>query len=57
VKLPVTDEDGFPLQRDGITQYPGLYFVGLHWLRKRKSAILLGVDEDVEQIIADMAGR
>jgi putative flavoprotein involved in K+ transport len=57
VKLPVTDGDGFPLQRDGITSYPGLYFVGMHWLRKRKSTILLGVDEDVEQIIADIAGR
>jgi putative flavoprotein involved in K+ transport len=57
VKLPVTDGDGFPLQKDGITQYPGLYFVGLHWLRKRKSAILLGVNEDAECIIDDITRR
>ena len=57
VKLPVTDGDGFPVQQGGITQYPGLYFVGMHWLRKRKSAILLGVNEDVEYIVADMARR
>jgi putative flavoprotein involved in K+ transport len=54
VKLPLTDEDGFPIQQRGITQYPGLYFVGMHWLNKRKSAILLGVNEDVEHIIAEM---
>jgi putative flavoprotein involved in K+ transport len=54
VKLPVTDEDNFPIQQRGVTQYPGLYFVGMNWLHKRKSAILLGVNEDVEHIIAEM---
>jgi len=54
VKSSVTDEDGFPIQQGGITQYPGLYFVGMNWLTKRKSAILLGVNEDVEHIIAAM---
>ncbi len=54
VKLPITDEDGFPIQKCGITQYPGLYFVGTNWLNKRKSTILLGVNEDVEHIIAEM---
>lgn len=54
VKLPLTDEDGFPIQQRGITQYPGLYFVGMNWLNKRKSGILLGVNEDVEHIIAEM---
>jgi len=57
VKLPVTDGDGFPLQQCGITQYPGLYFVGMHWLHTRKSAILLGVNEDVEYIVADITRR
>ena len=54
VKLPVTDEDGFPVTQRGVTQYPGLYFVGMNWLSKRKSALLLGVKEDVESIVADM---
>lgn len=56
VRLPIADEDGFPLQRRGITQYPGLYFVGMNWLHKRKSAIFLGVNEDVEYIVSQMAG-
>ena len=56
VKLPITDEDGFPIQKRGVTQYPGLYFVGMNWLNTRKSTILLGVNEDVEHIIAEMTG-
>ncbi len=50
------DDLGFPVQRDGAsTVVPGLYFVGVHFLRKRQSAILLGVGEDagvVAQAIA-----
>ena len=32
VKLPVFDEEGYPIQALGVTQYPGLYFLGLPWL-------------------------
>ena len=54
VKLSITDEDGFPITRHGVTQYPGLYFIGINWLSTRKSVTLMGVREDVESIIADM---
>lgn len=41
------DELGFPFQRDGVsTVVPGLFFVGVHFLRKRKSSLFLGVGED-----------
>ena len=41
------DELGFPIHRDGAsTAARGLYFVGVHFLRKRKSSIFLGVGED-----------
>ena len=39
---------GFPVQTDGRTKVPGLYFMGVHWLRKAKSSIIYGVDEDAE---------
>jgi len=52
VKLPVFDDMGFPIQVDGRTSVPGLYFVGVHWLRKNKSAILYGVGEDA-QVVAE----
>jgi putative flavoprotein involved in K+ transport len=48
VEVPVFDDMGFPIQTDGATSVPGLYFVGVHWMRKQKSAILSGVGEDAE---------
>jgi putative flavoprotein involved in K+ transport len=48
------DELGFPIHVDGAsTVVPGLYFVGVHFLRKRKSSLLIGVGEDA----AIVAGR
>lgn len=57
VKLPVFDDDGYPVQQRGVTQYPGLYFLGLHWLHTRKSALLLGVGEDAAHVAAHIASR
>ena len=48
VKLPVFDDMGFPVQTDGRTSVPGLYFMGVHFLRKAKSSILYGAAEDAE---------
>jgi putative flavoprotein involved in K+ transport len=56
VKLPVVDEDGFPIQKRGITSYPGLYFIGLPWLYRRQSGLLYGVGEDAEHIASAIAG-
>jgi putative flavoprotein involved in K+ transport len=47
------DDMGFPLHHDGSsTVVPGLHFVGVHFLRKRKSSLLFGVGEDAA-IVAD----
>ena len=45
------------MQHRGVSTVPGLYFVGLHWLHKRKSALLLGVGEDAEYVAAQVAER
>jgi putative flavoprotein involved in K+ transport len=45
------DEQGWPVHRRGISPLPGLYFVGMHWLHKRKSALLFGVGEDAAYIV------
>jgi putative flavoprotein involved in K+ transport len=37
-----------------VTDYPGLYFVGLPWLHKPKSGLLLGVGEDAAYIAAQI---
>ena len=39
-----------PEHKRGITRVPGVYFLGLPWLYKRKSAFLHGVGEDAEHL-------
>jgi putative flavoprotein involved in K+ transport len=48
VHLPdAFDDMGFPIATDGqSTNVPGLFFIGTHFLRKRKSATLFGIEED-----------
>ena len=46
-----TDEQGWPVHDSGISPLPGLFFVGLHWLRKRNSSLFLGVGEDAEHVV------
>jgi putative flavoprotein involved in K+ transport len=42
VQSPVLDGDGYPIQKRGVTDYPGLYFVGLPWLHTIKSGLRRG---------------
>jgi putative flavoprotein involved in K+ transport len=52
------DDLGFPLHRDGAsTTVAGLYFVGVHFLRKRKSSLLVGVGEDAGLVAWQLAGQ
>jgi putative flavoprotein involved in K+ transport len=52
------DDLGFPIQREGAsTVVDGLYFVGVHWLRKRKSALLYGVGEDAAIVARALSAR
>jgi putative flavoprotein involved in K+ transport len=57
VKLPVLDQDGFPIQTGGITAYPGLYFVGLPWLPTAKSGLLYGVGDNASSIAGNIMVR
>jgi putative flavoprotein involved in K+ transport len=57
VKLPVVDEDGFPLQKRGVTEYPGLYFVGLPFLHTIKSGLLSGVGDDAAHVVSAMSSN
>ncbi len=57
VQIPVFDQTGYPVHQRGVTAYPGLYFLGLHWLYKTKSALLYGVGEDAAFIASAIADR
>ncbi len=57
VKLPVFDEDGYPVQKRGVTEFPGLYFVGLPFLHTVKSGLLVGVGDDAAHVASAIATR
>jgi putative flavoprotein involved in K+ transport len=57
IDLPVADEGGALRHRRGVTDVPGLYFVGLPWQHTRGSAILGWVADDAEFIAARVAER
>lgn len=57
IDLPVVDDYGYPVQQRGVTAYPGLYFLGLHYLHTRRSGLLLGVGDDAEHVAAHIAER
>jgi putative flavoprotein involved in K+ transport len=57
IDLPIFDELGFPRAARGVTDVPGLAFVGLPWLSKRKSPLLLGVGEDAGHVAAAIAAH
>jgi len=46
-----------PAHTRGVTTVPGVYFLGLPWLHKWKSAFLFGVGEDAEHLAAHIAGE
>ncbi|HEV3097454.1 MAG TPA: NAD(P)-binding domain-containing protein [Candidatus Dormibacteraeota bacterium] len=58
VHFPAFDEDGFPLTADGASSVvPGLYFVGVHFLRTRKSTLMFGVGEDATIVAHSVRNR
>jgi putative flavoprotein involved in K+ transport len=55
IELPVADEDGTLRHRRGVTDVPGLYFLGLPWQHTRGSALLGWVKDDAEFIADEIA--
>jgi putative flavoprotein involved in K+ transport len=48
VELPIFDSDGRLRHRRGLTDVPGLYFLGLTWQHTRGSALIGWVKEDAQ---------
>jgi putative flavoprotein involved in K+ transport len=57
IRFPIFDQGGYPIQRQGITTVPGLYFLGLQWMHTRQSATFWGVGADAEHIAGHIADR
>jgi putative flavoprotein involved in K+ transport len=57
IDLPVFDEDGALRHRRGVTDVPGLYFLGLTWQHTRGSALIGWVKDDAAFIAERIARR
>ena len=50
-------EHGYPTQTQGVSPYPGLYFIGLQLMHTRKSGLIFGVGEDAAHVAAEAAAH
>jgi putative flavoprotein involved in K+ transport len=57
VKLPVFDNDGFPVQQRGVSDRAGLYFAGMPWMPSERSGSLFGIGEATAHIASHIAER
>jgi len=57
IDVPVLDGHGKPVHRRGITDVPGLYFLGLQWLSRLNSSFLSGVGDDAAALADHIAAR
>lgn len=57
VDVPVFGADGTPRHRRGVTDVPGLYFVGLRFQYRQSSALIGGVGQDAEFLAGQILRR
>ena len=54
IKLPIFGEREYPRHVRGVTEIPGLYFCGLHWMHTQGSGLFYGVGEDAEYVVTHL---
>src|SRR4051812_45096154 len=57
INVPVLNTRGEPVHRQGITDLPGMYFLGLPWLANLNSSLLSGVGADAARLADHIAAR
>jgi putative flavoprotein involved in K+ transport len=55
LKVPVLDRKGRLRHDGGVTPSPGLYVMGLQFLRRRKSALIDGAGDDARELSQHLA--
>ena len=53
--LPVLDRHGDVAEDGGVTTAPGLYVLGLRWLRRRSSSFITGIGRDASELAREVA--
>ncbi|HEY3072212.1 MAG TPA: NAD(P)-binding domain-containing protein [Candidatus Limnocylindrales bacterium] len=54
IDAPIVDEMGIPRQKRGVSEVPGLYFLGLIWQHNQVSATLFGPHQDGPYVATQM---
>jgi putative flavoprotein involved in K+ transport len=57
IEIPAFNPDGAPRHARGVTEVPGLYFVGLRFQYRQSSALIGGVGEDADFIAGEIVRR
>ena len=57
IDLDVFQPDGRPRHKEGVSEVPGLYFVGLPWLSCRGSSFIWGAWKDSERLAGLIAAK
>jgi len=55
LELPVLDRKGYVTHDGGIVASPGVYLMGMQFLRRRKSALIDGAGDDARELSAHLA--
>jgi putative flavoprotein involved in K+ transport len=51
IDFPVFDERRYPRYERGVTEVPGLYLIGLHWMHTAGSGLFYQVGRDAEYVV------
>jgi putative flavoprotein involved in K+ transport len=57
IKLDIFEASGRPRHHRGVSEIPGLYFLGLPWLSRRASAFIWGVWHDAAYLAQHITAR
>jgi putative flavoprotein involved in K+ transport len=57
LKIDCFDQRGAPVHQRGVSEVPGLYFLGLSWLSRRASSFIFGVERDAAHLAEHIAAR
>ena len=57
LEVPVLDRRGRVVHDGGVTACPGLYLIGMPFLRRRKSSLIDGAAGDAAELTTHLAGH
>ena len=55
LELPVVDRKGYVRHDGGVAEHPGMYLMGMQFLRRRKSALIDGAGDDARDLSDHLA--